>query len=111
MISRPARLIFPLILTTLPLACATTVIEPTFHQLVQRAEVIFQGKVTDVRSAWAGEGAERHIVTYVTFSVEDSIKGDVSNSYTIRMLGGTADGRTMKVTDAPEFKVGDRDIL
>jgi hypothetical protein len=27
------------------------------------------------------------------------------------MLGGTVDGRTMEVTDAPKFKVGDHDIL
>ena len=29
----------------------------------------------------------------------------------MRMLGGTVDGRTMRVTDAPEFKVGDRSVL
>jgi hypothetical protein len=27
------------------------------------------------------------------------------------MFGGTVDGQTMEVTDAPRFKVGDRDIL
>ena len=46
---------------------ATTVIPPSFEQLVQQAELIFQGTVTDVRSIWEGEGAQRHISTYVTF--------------------------------------------
>jgi hypothetical protein len=90
---------------------ATTVIPPTFDQLVSEAEFIFQGTVTETRPQWAGEGAERHIVTYVTFKIEDPIKGALGDTYTIRMFGGTVDGRTMEATDTPRFKVGDRDIL
>ena len=92
-------------------ARATTVIPPTFDELVGQAEVIFQGTVTDVKSQWIGEGSERHIVTYVTFQVEDTVKGEPGTSYTIRMLGGTVDGTTMEVSDAPKFKVGQREIL
>ena len=92
-------------------ARATTVIAPTFDELVIEAELIFQGAVTDVRSEWIGEGAERRIVSYVTFQVEEALKGAPGESYTIRMLGGTVDGQTLQVSDAPTFKVGDRDIL
>jgi len=92
-------------------AQATTVIPPTFDELVAQAEVIFEGDVTDVKSQWVGEGAQRHIVSYVTFKVEDALKGTPGQSYTIRMLGGTVDGETMGVSDAPKFKVGDKDIL
>ena len=92
-------------------ARATTVIPPTFDQLVSDAELIFQGTVTASRSLWIGGGAERHIVTDVTFRIEDSIKGAPGKSYTIRMLGGTVDGETIEVSDAPKFKAGDRDIL
>jgi hypothetical protein len=92
-------------------ARATTVIPPTFDQLVGDAELIFQGTVTNARSQWIGEGTARHIVTYVTFSIEDAIKGAPGGSYTIRMLGGTVDGETIEVSDTPKFKVGDRDIL
>jgi hypothetical protein len=90
---------------------ATTVIPPSFDELVSRAEVIFQGSVTDVRSEWVGEGAQRHIVTYVTFKVDDAIKGSPGATYTMRMLGGTVDGQTMEVSDSPKFKKGDRDFL
>src|SRR5712692_9550883 len=90
---------------------ATTVIPPTFEQLVQQAELIFQGTVTDVRSVWEGEGAQRHINTYVTFQIADSVKGNPGTSYTIRILGGTVGDETMEVTDTPKFNVGDRDIL
>ncbi|HXY60333.1 MAG TPA: hypothetical protein VEH26_01870 [Chthoniobacterales bacterium] len=90
---------------------ATTVIPPTFEQLVQQAELIFQGTVTASRSAWEGEGGDRHIETYVTFQVEENVKGEAGASYTIRMLGGTVGDETMEVTDAPKFEVGDREIL
>src|SRR5436305_2540011 len=90
---------------------ATTVIPPTFDELVDQAEVIFQGDVTDVQSQWVGEGAQRHIVSYVTFKVDEALKGSPGQSYTIRMLGGTVDGETMAVSDAPKFKAGDKEIL
>src|SRR5437764_98417 len=95
----------------LPAARATTVIPPTFDELVTQAEMIFEGTVTGTRSEWTGEGSNRHIVTYVTFKIEDAIKGTVGAEYTIRMFGGTVGDQTIEVTDAPKFKMGDRDIL
>lgn len=92
-------------------ALATTVIPPSFDQLVQQADVIFQGSVTAVRSQWAGEGAQRQIVSYVTFKVEEGLKGDAGQTYTMRMYGGTVGEDAMGIADAPVFKVGDRDIL
>jgi hypothetical protein len=92
-------------------AHATTVIPPTFDELVSKAEFIFQGTVTGVRSEWVGEGGRRHIVSYVTFKVDDAIKGNPGASYTLRMLGGTVDGETMAVADGPKFEVGNRDFV
>src|SRR5438874_13816532 len=63
------------IIAFVPCGRATTVIPPTFDELVDQAQVIFQGKVTEVRSQWTGEGAQRYIVSYVTFRVEESLKG------------------------------------
>jgi len=103
-----------LLLTALMGASAlhsTTVIPPTFDELINRAQVIFQGVVTDVRSQWVGEGAQRSIVSYVTFKVEDAMKGNPGSTYTMRMLGGTVGDQTMEVTDSPKFKVGNRDVL
>lgn len=100
-----------LLLASASVARSTTVIPPTFDELVSEAQLIFQGSVTGVRSEWLGEGAQRRIVSYITFNVEDAIKGQPGASYTMRMLGGTVEGRTMEVTDSPKFKVGDRDIV
>jgi hypothetical protein len=96
---------------TMQRARATTVIPPSFDQLVGQAEAIFQGSVTDVRSQWVGEGSQKQIVSYVTFNVEDSLKGDTGGSYTLRMYGGTVGEDSMGISDAPTFKVGDRDIV
>lgn len=93
------------------LALATTVIPPSFDQLVGRAEMIFQGTVTNVRSQWVGEGGQRHISSYVTFKVDDTMKGNPGHQVTLEMLGGTVGAETMEISDAPKFKVGDRDIL
>src|SRR5437868_5943105 len=71
-----------------PIAHATTVIPPTFDELVTRAEMIFEGTVTSMHSEWTGEGSNRHIVTFVTLKIEDSIKGGGGSEYTIRLLGG-----------------------
>jgi hypothetical protein len=100
-----------LIALAFPALRATTVIPPTFDQLVDEADTIFEGTVTGLHSEWTGEGADRHIVTYVSFKIEDALKGALGSDYTIRMFGGTVDGQTVEVTDAPRFKVGDRDIL
>jgi hypothetical protein len=104
-------LVLAALVAFIPAAQATTVIPPTFDELVDQAEVIFQGEVTAVKSQWVGEGAQRNIVSYVTFKIEDSLKGNPGQSYTIRMLGGTVGDESMGVTDAPKFEVGDRDVL
>jgi hypothetical protein len=107
------RCLLPILCLTLATTSvrSTTVIPPTFDELVTEAELIFQGAVTESHSQWIGEGPEHRIVTFVTFAIEDAIKGNPGNSYTIRMLGGTVGKDTMEVSDAPKFKVGDRDIL
>ena len=104
-------LLFPALFSLGFVANATIVIPPTFDELVSRAQIIFEGQVTGLKSQWIGEGAEHRIVTYVTFKVDDTLKGDAGATYSIRMLGGTVDGRTMEVSDAPKFKVGDHDVL
>lgn len=104
-------LVYPVLFSFGFIANATTVIPPKFDELVSRAEIIFEGEVTGLQSQWIGEGAQHRIVTFVTFKVDDALKGAPGNTYSMRMLGGTVDGRTMEVTDAPKFKVGDRNVL
>jgi hypothetical protein len=105
------KYLFALTVSAIINLSATTVIPPSFDELVNEAEVIFQGTVTKVNPQWVGEGAQRHIVSYVSFKVEESLKGSPGKEITLRMFGGTVDGLTMQASDAPKFKVGDRDVL
>lgn len=98
------------ILAFLP-ASATTVIAPDFKTMVHRAEVIFRGRVTEVRSQWEGTGAHRCIVSYVSFDVLKAIKGSPGNPYVLKMLGGTVGDRALEVDGAPKFAVGDVNLL
>src|SRR5437868_14117127 len=104
-------LLLVLIAISLASVKATTVVAPTFDQLVQQAELVFQGTVTDVKSVWEGQGGQRHIETYVTFQIGENVKGDAGASYTIRMLGGKVGEDALVVEGAPKFEVGDREIL
>ena len=90
---------------------ATEVIPPDFKTMVHRAEIIFQGRVTNIRSEWSGEGNQRSIVTYVTFDVTRTLKGKPSSTYVLQMLGGTVDGQAMEIDGVPKFQVGDRTLL
>ena len=95
----------------LPLARATSVIAPSFDDLVTRADCVFTGDVAALRSEWTGEGATRHIVTFVTFNVVRVLKGNAASPYDLRVFGGTVGTETMAVADAPVFRVGEREIL
>jgi hypothetical protein len=90
---------------------ATTVDPPDFASLVSEAEVIFRGQVTGIRSEWTGAGENRRIVSYVTFDVLKTLKGNPSTPFVLQMLGGTVGDETFEVVGAPKFSVGDKSLL
>lgn len=90
---------------------ATSVVAPSFDDLVTRADCVFTGDVAGVRSEWTGEGQERHIVTFVTFNILRVLKGEAASPFTLRVLGGTVGAETLEVADAPVFRVGERELL
>ncbi len=90
---------------------ALTVIARDFDQLVARADTVFKGTVTAKQSEWTGEGANRHIVTFVTFQVEETYKGSPASTQTLRILGGTVGDDTLQVPEMPQFTVGQKAVL
>jgi hypothetical protein len=79
--------------------------------MVKKADAIFRGQVTAINSSWEGTGANLHISTFVTFNVLKTLKGTVSSPYTLQLLGGTVDGKTLVVVGMPKFNVGDINLL
>src|SRR5207248_942365 len=101
-----------LIVTTLGVhLAAIAVLPPTFADLVAEAQAVFVGRVTTSLSQWSGSGAQRSIVTDVTFAVESTIKGDALPLRVLRFLGGTVDNQTLLIPGVPRFATGDRAVL
>jgi hypothetical protein len=92
-------------------ASSTTVIPPTFDELISRAQIIFQGEVVDRRSEWETTAQGRSIITRVTFRVATVLKGRAAAAIQLSFLGGTIGDETLTVSDMPRFLVGDRDVL
>lgn len=93
------------------LAHATTVVPPSFEQLVGRSEAIFRGRVTAVTAGWSGEGGARRIATRVTFAVERALRGTVGDSLTLEFIGGQIGDRRLVVAGTPQFVVGERGVF
>lgn len=92
-------------------ARSTTVIPPSFDQLVASAESVFVAEVIDLRSVWRDTRERRVIKTLVTFRVEDVWKGSAPVTTQLEFLGGTIDGVTLEVHGVPAFRLGQRDLL
>lgn len=90
---------------------ATTVVPPTFEALVQEAEYVIHARVTSVESAWQERGPSRVIVTRVAVDVLETITGAPPDALVLTMLGGQVGSQRMTVEGAPQFEVGDEDIL
>lgn len=92
-------------------AAPTSVVAPTLPDLVSTAESIVVADVVDVRSAWVVSRAGRAIVTDVTFSIRQTLKGTTYAQRSFEFLGGTVGDDTLRVSGMPEFHIGDRDVL
>jgi hypothetical protein len=92
-------------------AFSTTVAAPTFDELVRRSELVIVARVVATRSAWVDSRAGRSIVTDVTVSIEQTLKGPTYAERSLEFLGGTVGEDTLRVDGMPEFHVGDRAVL
>jgi hypothetical protein len=93
-------------------ARATSVIPPTFPELVDEADAIYRARVTAVaaRRVPAPDGTPV-IKTFVTFAIERTLKGPDRPDLTLEFLGGTVDGETLVVSGMPRFSAGSVDYV
>lgn len=110
----PQRLLPVVILLTLgalvPTASsASSVRSLSLDQLVEHAELVFEGRVVDVRAR--EESASGAIHTYVRFEVLDVVHGsEPGETLTLRFLGGRVGDRRLEVADASVPEAGERGI-
>jgi hypothetical protein len=101
-----------LVLLALPLSTrATSVVAPSFSELVAEAQVIVRAKVREVRCAWVDSPQGRVIKTYVTLDVLKRLKGEATDELTLQFLGGEIDGESMRVSGMPRFVVGRTEVV
>lgn len=81
------------------------------NELTDRAAAIVVGTVVSRRAEWEHYGASKLIITKVTIAIEQAVKGSVSGMLVVDVMGGTIGDQTLTVSDIPEFRVGDRDVL
>ena len=89
----------------------TSILAPTFDELVAKADEVALARVVARRSAWVASRTGRAIVTDVTFEIERTLKGPVYAQRTLEFLGGTVGDDTLSIDGMPEFRVQDRDVL
>jgi hypothetical protein len=99
------------VLSLSSLVDATTVVAPSFEELVAQADVVFEGEVIDTRSRISPERDGSPIVTDVYFRVARVLKGESSPSLVLQFLGGEVGDRGFKVDGVPTFAKGDRDVI
>jgi len=98
-------------------ASASTLDRPPLRQMVEDADLVFEGVVTDVtyrNSSVYGPDDVARPHTFVTFDVLRTFKGRsaAGSRIVLRLLGGSkGNGRTLEVLGVPLFAPGDRDVL
>ena len=92
--------------------CASSMSAPveqvTFKKLASSSGFIFEGKVVDVQSRWKDDRSVIH--TYVTFRVDDVVKGNVRKALVLRFLGGKVGEIALEVSDSTLPKLGEEGI-
>lgn len=87
---------------------AASVRQVTMDEMLQQCQFVFEGTVLTLE---AKENSQKRIHTYVTFEIQDIIKGEYSSStITLSFLGGTVGDVTMGVSDMKVPQVGERGI-
>lgn len=109
---RQPWLVWVLLVTCItPVGRATTIIAPTFPELVAKSDQVLLGEVTAITSELVTRGSERAIFTRVTFAVRETVVGTAPALLTLEFLGGTVGELTMDVDGIPSFAVGRTEIL
>lgn len=89
----------------------TTVVPPSFGELVNESDCIVRTQVKRVTSEWREKQGSRRIYTLVELEVHDVISGTAPQTLILQLLGGRIDDQEMVVDGVPTFAVGQEDIL
>ena len=87
---------------------ASSVLEVSLNEMLQKSQLVFEGTVTTIE---ARENSQKRIHTYVTFEINDIIKGKYERDFiTLSFLGGTVGDVTRAVSDMQFPEKGEHGI-
>ena len=84
-------------------------LKTTWGERVDLSEKIIRGQVVAVESYWNPE--RTFIYTDVTVLIDEYLKGDGPKKNILKIPGGTVRDMTQSVSDTPQFRVGDYDVI
>jgi hypothetical protein len=90
-------------------ARATTLIRAGLDELMTRNDTVVMGKVTGVDSYWNSD--HTFILSDVTISASETIKGAAEGPLTFTVMGGTVGGRTTLIVGGAELVLGRSYVL
>lgn len=88
---------------------ATVVPRADAGSLADQSALVFIGTVVDHQAAVTRDGIYPY--TFVTFNVEDVLKGEADLQITLRFDGGPVGNEFVEVTGVPRFEIGGRHLL
>lgn len=90
-------------------AWSTTVQVVGLPELAQRASLIVEGQVTQQRTVRLEQ--RPWLATEYQIQVEQTYKGQAAATLTVRVPGGSLEGRQLTIEGMPTFKAGERVLL
>jgi len=102
------------LLALVPAAYATSVIAPTFDEMVGQSDYIVRAVVKSVTSEWRDnpdQPGHRYIGSSVELDVKEVIKGTPPSPLVLNLVGGRIGDKTLTIEGAPKFVVGQESIL
>ncbi len=107
--SRKAILVGVVLLLSVSLAGATTLVKMNFGDLARESDFIVIGTVTDIQGEW---GPNHHFIhSNITIRVERALNGTTGNQIVLRNPGGIVAGVGQRAEGVAEFEIGERVML
>lgn len=93
-----------------PLFSYGVLMDLTLEDLTVNSDWVVIGTVENMESRW--NDAHDYIYTYLTLSVDEYLKNPLDETeLTIQIPGGVVDDIEQKVSDTPEFEIGELVVL
>jgi hypothetical protein len=88
---------------------ATTVKPLSVEELTARSTHVVRARAVESHSAWNAE----HTLIYseTRFTAEENLKGIAPSMFTVRQIGGSAEGYTQKVSGVRSWRAGEEAVL